>query len=78
MSAISLKLPNELLEASSRYADALHVSRAEYIRQAIARMNQAVEAQLRATRLAAASHKVRQESMRVNAEFAAFETEPDA
>jgi hypothetical protein len=78
MHAISLKLPDALLEASSRYADALHISRAEYIRQAIARMNQAVEAHLRTTRLAAASHKVRQESMRVNAEFAAFETDPDA
>jgi metal-responsive CopG/Arc/MetJ family transcriptional regulator len=78
MSAISLKLPDALLEASDRYAYELHVSRAEYIRQAIARMNRDVEAQLRAARLAAASHKVREESMRVNAEFAAFETDPDA
>jgi metal-responsive CopG/Arc/MetJ family transcriptional regulator len=78
MSAISIKLPNELLETSDRYAEALQVSRAEYIRRALARMNQEVEAQLRAARLAAASRKVRQESMRVNAEFAAFETEPDA
>jgi len=78
MSAISLKLSDELLEISDRYAAALHMSRAEYIRQAIARMNQDVEAQLRADRLAAASHKVRQESMRVNAEFAAVETDPDA
>jgi predicted transcriptional regulator len=78
MSAISLKLSDELLEISDRYAEALHLSRAEYIRQAIARMNQDVEAQLRAARLAAASHKVRRESMRVNAEFAVFETDPDA
>jgi metal-responsive CopG/Arc/MetJ family transcriptional regulator len=78
MSAISIKLPNELLETSDQYAEALQVSRAEYIRRALARMNQEVEAQLRAARLAAASRKVRQESMRVNAEFAAFETEPDA
>ncbi len=78
MSAISLKLPDELLEASDRYAGELQVSRAEYIRQAIARMNQDVEAQLRAARLAAASRKVREESMRVNAEFAAFERDPDA
>jgi predicted transcriptional regulator len=78
MSAISLKLSDELLEISDRYAEALHLSRAEYIRQAIARMNQDVEAQLRAARLAAASHTVRRESMRVNAEFAAFETDPDA
>ena len=78
MSAISLKLPDKLLEASDHYANALNVSRAEYIRQALARMNQEVEAQLRAHRMAAASHKVRRESMRVNKEFAAFETDPNA
>ena len=78
MSAISLKLPDALLEDSDRYANELQMSRAEYIRQAIARMNQDVEAQLRAARLAVASRKVREESMRVNAEFAAFETDPDA
>ena len=32
--AISLKLPDELLEASTRVAEALGVSRTEYIRQA--------------------------------------------
>jgi len=32
---------------------------------------------LRATRLAEISERVRDESMRVNAEFAAFEHEPD-
>jgi len=78
MGAISLKLSKDLLAVSDRCAEVLHISRAEYIRRAIARMNQEVEVQLRADRLAAASQKVRQESMRVNAEFAAFETEPDA
>jgi hypothetical protein len=78
MGAISLKLSEDLLAESDRCAEVLHISRAEYIRRAIAQMNREVEAQLRADRLAAASHKVRQESMRVNAEFAAFETEPDA
>jgi len=78
MGAISLKLSEDLLAESDRWAEVLHIPRAEYIRRAIARMNREVEAQFRADRLAAASHKVRQESMQVNAEFAAFETEPDA
>jgi len=39
MSAISLKLPEDLIEASGRYADALQLSRAEYIRRALERMN---------------------------------------
>jgi hypothetical protein len=41
-------------------------------------MNRETDAQLRAERLAEASKKVRKESMKVNAEFAAVETDPDA
>ena len=78
METISLKLPEELLEASGQYATALRVSRAAYIRQAIERMNRGMHARLRAKRLAEASRKVRKESMRVNAEFAAIERAPDA
>jgi predicted transcriptional regulator len=78
MTAISLKLPDDLLEASSRHAEALQVSRAEYIRRAIERMNRETEATLRATRLASASRKVRGESMRVNAEFSGIERDVDA
>ena len=78
MSAISLKLPDEILEESSECAEALELSRVEYIRRAILRMNHETQQQIRAKRLAAASHKVRKESMRVNAEFAAIEQDPDA
>jgi len=39
MSAISLKLPDDLLEASNRCAVALKLSRAAYIRRAVERMN---------------------------------------
>jgi hypothetical protein len=41
-------------------------------------MNRDPQTQLRAERLAAASHRVRKESMTINAEFAAIETDPDA
>ncbi len=78
MTAISLKLPDDLLEASGEYAQALHLSRAEYIRRAIERMNQETRVRLRAQRLAEASRRVRDESRRVNAEFAAIEQDPDA
>lgn len=78
MEAISLKLPGELLRASRRYAQALKLSRAEYMRRAIERMNREAEARLRAERMARASLKVRRQSQRVNAEFARFEEEPDA
>lgn len=78
MGAILLKLPEDILEASRRCADTLHLSRAAYIRRAIERMNQQTQTVLRARRLAEASKKVRKESLRVNREFAAIEQTPDA
>jgi metal-responsive CopG/Arc/MetJ family transcriptional regulator len=75
--AISLKLPKELADASGGYARALRLSRAEYIRRAIERMNRETRAQLRAARMAQVSLRDRDESMRVNAEFAAIERDPD-
>ena len=52
--------------------------RAEYIRRALERMNDEAEKKERAERMARASLKVRKESMRVNAEFARIERDPDA
>jgi predicted transcriptional regulator len=78
MSAISLKLPDDLLETSNRCAVALKLSRAAYIRRAVERMNRETQARLRARQLADASRRVRGESMKVNAEFAAIERAPDA
>ena len=78
MAAISLKLPDVLLEASARCADALRLSRAEYIRRAIERMNRDTRAGIRAERLAHVSRKVRGESMKVNAEFDAIEGDVEA
>ena len=78
MAAISLKLPDDLLEASGRCADALRLTRAEYKRRALEEMNRDTRAGLRARRLGDASRRVRGESMRVNEEFAAIERDVDA
>ena len=78
MVAISLKLSDDLLEAGDRCAEALQLTRAEYIRRALERMNRHTRARLRASRLQEASHRVRAESVRVNREFAAFERDVDA
>jgi metal-responsive CopG/Arc/MetJ family transcriptional regulator len=78
MESISLKLPEVLLETSDRCAMALGISRAEYIRRAIERMNHEAQARQRAERIAAASRRVRRESMRVNAQFDRIEHDPDA
>ncbi len=78
MAAISLKLSEDLLKASGRCAQAVGVSRAAYTRYAIERMNREIRARGRAKRLAEVSRRVRKESLRVNAEFAAIEKDPDA
>jgi predicted DNA-binding protein len=77
MEAISLKLPEELLKRSDRCAKSLGIPRAEYIRRAIERMNHEAEARALDFRIADASRRVRKESMRVNAEFARIERDPD-
>jgi len=76
--AISLKLPDGLVSTSEECAETLRVSRAEYIRKAIERMNKETQDVFRADRIKQASQKVREESMRVNAEFDAIEEDPDA
>lgn len=78
MEAISLKLPEDLLEDSARCAEALKMSRAAYVRLAIEQMNRKTRAQIRGQRLTAASLKVRKESKSVNGEFAAIDRDPDA
>ena len=78
MPAISLKLSEDLLALATECAGALRLSRAEYIRQALERMNRDTRGRMRAERLRAASLRVRQDSMRVNAEFDAVERDVDA
>ena len=77
MPAISLKIPQPLLAASGQCAAALRLSRAEYVRRALERMNRDTRAALRAGRLRDASLRVREDSLRVNAEFDAFERDVD-
>lgn len=78
MPAISLRLHEHLLATTGECAAALQLSRAEYIRQALERMNRDTRGQLRMDRLRAASRRVRQESMRINAEFDAIDGDIDA
>ena len=78
MATISLKLPEDLLAAAGRCAEALQLTRAEYIRRAVEHMNHGTHERLRARRLRDASRKVRGESMRVNEEFSAIERDVDA
>ncbi len=77
MRTISLNLSDELLLASARHSAALRLTRAEYIRRAIDRMNRRTGASLRAKRMRAAARKCREQDLKVNAEFAAIEHDLD-
>jgi translation initiation factor IF-1 len=55
----------------------LHLPRSEYVRLAISRMNREVAAEDRRKRLASVSQRVRDESIRICAEFEAVDFEHD-
>lgn len=78
MASVSIRLPKSLLAEADRRAKALNIPRAEYIRRAIEAENKAMRGQEARRRLVRASRRVRQSSLRVNAEFAAIEDAPDA
>ena len=78
MATLSLRLSDELLSEVDTLADSMGIGRAEYVRQALLRMKAETEATRLRKRLQEASLKVRSESMAVNAEFSAVETEPRA
>ena len=78
MTTVSLRLPDDLVKEADHRARALRIPRAEYIRRAIAALNAKVVAEERRRRMMDASKRVRGESMRVNAEFDAIESAPDA
>ncbi|MFZ2627263.1 MAG: hypothetical protein WAX67_00075 [Rugosibacter sp.] len=78
MTTVSLRLPDDILQATEQRAKTLHLPRAEYIRRAIVAMNEDVLKQSRREQLIRVSKRVAADSMRVNAEFAAIEDTPDA
>lgn len=73
MSAFSVRLPEKLMKEVDARAKVLHVPRSEYVRLAISRMNRDVAAEERRNRLQTVSERVRDESMRICAEFDAVE-----
>ncbi len=78
MTTLSLRLPDDLLHDVDDFARQMHIPRAEYVRKALEQMNMAVATQRRRKRLMETSLRVRAESMKVNADFNAFEDAPHA
>lgn len=77
MAMISIRLKDDILEELNEHSRKLQIPRAEYIRQAVIAMNEKVDRELRKERMVEASRRVREESMRINAEFDAIEDAPD-
>lgn len=73
MTTISLRIPEELLTEVTLYSKEMNIPRTEYIRKSLIEMNYQMELEMRRKRLMDASRRVREESMKVNAEFDAME-----
>lgn len=73
MTAFSVRLPDILMTEVDAKARLLHLPRSEYVRLAISRMNREVAVEERRKRLQSVSARVRDESMRICAEFDAVE-----
>lgn len=69
MTAVSIRLPEQLLHDVDISAQVLHLQRAEYIRQALQHMNEETLKHVRKQQLERASLRVRKESMRINKEL---------
>lgn len=69
MTAFSLRLPENLMKEVDARAKLLRLPRSEYVRLAISRMNRQVAAEERRERIQSVSARVRDESMRICAEF---------
>ena len=73
MSTLPVRLPDQLMHEVERISKGQKLSRAGYVRKALESMNKEVLASHRRERLAKASRHVRDESMKINAEFDAIE-----
>lgn len=78
MTMVTLRLPDDIIHKIDLNAHLLHMSRSEYIKKAIFEMNYEIQNRERSQRLMAASQRVRQQSMKINAEFAAIEHDPES
>ncbi|MHB8893978.1 MAG: ribbon-helix-helix protein, CopG family [Candidatus Geothermincolia bacterium] len=77
MSTLTVRLPDQLMHAVEEMSKSQNLSRAAYVRKALESMNKEALATRRAEGLAKASLRVRDESMKINAEFEAVEHAPE-
>ena len=77
MSALTIRLPDTIVDEIDKRAEKLHITRSEYVRKSIESMNKKMYEKERKEKLVKASRKVREESMVVNPEFGEFENDPE-
>lgn len=77
MSTLTVRLPDQLMREIEKMSKGQKLSRAGYVRKALESMNKEVLARHRSERLAKASFRVRDESMKINAEFDTIEHAPE-
>lgn len=76
MSALTVRLPNNVIDEVNSRAKKLHITRSEYIRKSIENMNKKLQQQERKDKFIRVSKLVRKESMIINSEFSKVEYEP--
>jgi len=76
-SLVSIRLNDHIFQEMRSNAHILNLSQTDYIRTAIKRMNNEIEEQARKTQLQQSSLRVREESMKVNAEFSEIEDDSE-
>ena len=75
MSALTVRLSNNVIDEVNNRAKKLHITRSEYIRKSIDNMNKKLQQQERKDKFTRVSKLVRKESMVVNSEFSKVEYE---
>jgi metal-responsive CopG/Arc/MetJ family transcriptional regulator len=78
MSIITIRIDEEIVKETDNRAKNLHITRNEYIKRAIEKMNDIFRQNEKKQNLMKASMLVRKESMKVSAEFAEIEHDPKA
>lgn len=77
MSALTVRLPDDLAEEMAKRAQKLHISRSQYIRKSIENMNKNLYELERKEKLFAINMRTRKESIKINSEFSDIEHDPE-
>ena len=77
MTTVTVRLPDNILQKIDLNAHMLHISRSEYIKEAIVEKNDCIQEEELNKQLMRESLLTRAESMKVNREFAAIEYDPE-